>query len=197
MSRTSSSAVPDIAIIDIGDLRHRFPRVVYNEEAWDLSHLAPFAFRTNPGLGFDIDVVVLFSCHCFSHSLRRDGRAEQLIPLEEIYNDGRERRVLSESRYRLSRRFLPALVRELPNRRIQVATDARQNFMTMEVPEEHTGYYVVFFMVERDKHRRKRMLLRVQSAYLLESLTDRQRKAGKVNFSTLLKAAYENRKIRG
>lgn len=195
MNTTSSVVIADIAIIDVGAGHHRFLPVAYNGEPWDLSHLDPFAFRTDPGLGFDIDVVVLFSCHCFSHSLRRDGRAPLLIPSGEIYDDGRERRVLSEVRYRLSQRFLPALVRELPNRKIQLASD--QNFMTIEVPEERTGHYVVFFMVERDKHRKRRMLLRVQSAYLLESLTDRQRKAGKVNFSTLLRAGYEHRKIRG
>jgi hypothetical protein len=35
------------------------------------------------------------------------------IPECEIYEDGRERRVLSEERYELSRRFLPGLIKGL------------------------------------------------------------------------------------
>lgn len=55
----------------------------------------------------------------------------------------------------------------------------------------------MFFEVKRDSRRKKRILLHVQSAYLLDTLTDRKKKAGKVRFHVLLKAAYEGRKIKG
>ena len=53
---------------------HRFCDVVYLGKPWDLSHLDPFAIRLDPGLGFAVDVVVLFTCHCFSHAIEKDGR---------------------------------------------------------------------------------------------------------------------------
>jgi hypothetical protein len=161
--------------------------------------LEAFALRIDPGLGFEIDVVVLFSCHCFSHSIHRDPRAEFAIPIEEIFSNDRERRVLNGERYLLSRAYLPKLIRELPQRKIQVANSDVQNFMTFEIIDaaKEPRRYVVFFEVERDNRRKRRVLLRVQSAYILDTLTQRQKKAGKVGFNVLLKAAYEGRCIRG
>lgn len=183
--------------LDVVEPHHRFESVQFNGVAWDLSHLEAFAFRLDPGLGFEIDVVVLFACHCFTHSLVGDGRREEDIPAEEIYYDGRERRVLSEIRYRLSQTHLARITRELPKRKIQVAKDA--NFMTFEfIDEDETAKrYAIFFEVEKDRKRKRRMLLRIQSAYILDALTERQKKAGKVGFNVLLKAAYEGRRIRG
>ena len=57
--------------------------------------------------------------------------------------------------------------------------------------------YAVFFDVEKDNKRRRRLILRIQSAYLLtRGLTKRQKSAKKVGWNVLLKAAYENRAIR-
>ncbi len=175
---------------------HRFGEVVYLGTPWDLSHLDPFAMRLDPGLGFEIDVVVLFTCHCFSHSMGKDGRRE--IPDHEIFDNGQERRVLNEERYHLSQQYLPTMIRNLPVRTIQVAGAYTANFMTLEVIDAgERKHYAVFFEVKRDSRRKKRVLLHVQSAYLLDTLTDRKKKAGKVRFHVLLKAAYEGRKIKG
>ena len=176
---------------------HRFCDVVYLGKPWDLSHLDPFAIRLDPGLGFAVDVVVLFTCHCFSHAIEKDGRPD--IPAREIFDNGQERRVLNEERYHLSRQYLPAMIRDLPDRTIQAAGTDASNFMTLEVvdPAGQKKHYAVFFEVKKDSRRKKRILLHVQSAYLLDTLTDRKKKAGKVRFHVLLKAAYEGRKIRG
>ncbi|MHB1091719.1 hypothetical protein [Thiobacillus sp.] len=184
---------------DAVEAHHRFENIQFNGVLWDLAHLEAFAFRLDPGLGFEIDVVVLFSCHCFSHSLHMDSRPEHRIPEVEFFDNGRERRVLNDERYQLSRLYLRKLIRELPQRRIQVAGTEAQNFMTFEFIDaaQTSKRYAVFFEVERDTRRKKRVLLRVQSAYILETLTHRQQKAGKVSFNALLKAAYEGRSIRG
>jgi hypothetical protein len=82
---------------------------------------------------------------------------------------------------------------------ITMADDKQPNFMTLEKlnPDGTTALYAVFFEVERLRNRRHRLLLRVQSAYVLDKgLTQRQAKARKVRFETLLRAAYERRKIR-
>jgi hypothetical protein len=102
-------------------------------------------------------------------------------------------------RYELSRRFLPRLVQELMTRQIRVEGAPYHNFFTFE-GAEYAGraiQYVVFFEVAKDSRRKKRLILRVQSAYAVEALTQRQRKAGKVKFVTLLRAAYFGKKIRG
>jgi hypothetical protein len=178
--------------------RHRFPTIIFRGETWDLQHLDAFALRMDPGIGFEVDVVVLFTCHCFTHSFKGDVRAPVEIPSEEIYADSVERRVLSKERYDLSRRFLPALVKNLGSRTIRCAREDSVNFFTAEdTGGDAPGVYVVFFEVRRDKRRKRRLLLYIQSAYRLESLTHRLAKAGKVRFATLLRAAYEGRRIHG
>ena len=60
--------------------RHRFPEIIFRGETWDLRHLDAFALRIDPDLGFEVDVVMLFTCHCFTHSIKRDVRAPLEIP---------------------------------------------------------------------------------------------------------------------
>lgn len=174
--------------------QHRFPAITFRGVAWDLSHLEPFAFRADVGRDAPllVDVVVLFACHCFT---KDDGGMPAAA--SEYYRDSRETRVLCEERYLLSQRFLPQIVKELFARKIRVAS-SRPNYVTLEVVDGPSpGLYAVFFEVEKDRTRKKRMLLRVQSAYKMNALSSRQESAGKVNFTVLLRATYEGRKIKG
>ena len=172
--------------------RHRFPEITFRGETWDLRHLDAFALRIDPGLGFEVDVVVLFTCHCFTHSIKRDVRAPLEIPPGEIYEDEIERRVLSQERYDLSRRYLPGLIKNLAKRTIRYAGDNSLNYFTAEVAGmEAPGVYAVFFEVRRDKRRKRRLLIYVQSAYRLERLTNRLEKGSKVRFATLLRKTYQ------
>lgn len=184
---------------DAVEPHHRFEGVLFKGEPWDLSHLEAFAHRLDPGLGFEIDVVVLFSCHCFTHSFKRDSRDPVSIPADEIFDNGRERRVLDKERYSLSKLHLAGVLRGLEHRKIQVANAGMPNFMTFEFIDELgvEKRYAIFFEATKDKHRKKRVIMHVQSAYILDVLTQRQQKAGKVTFKALLKAVYEGRKIRG
>ena len=135
---------------------------------------------------------MLFTCHCFTHSIKRDDRAPLEIPADEIYNDEIERRVLSKERYDLSRRFLPGLMKDLAKRTIRYAGDNALNYFTAEVTgAEAPGMYAVFFEVSRDKRRKRRLLLYVQSAYRLEQLSHRLAKGDKVRFATLLRKTYQ------
>lgn len=177
----------------------RFSPIVYNETIWDLSHLDSFAFKCDPGLGCAVTVLVMFSCHCFSRSIARDGRARAEIPDAQLYDDGREQRVLDAERYALSRTLLRDVAMTLANRPIVVANERQPNFMTLQKTHADgtSSPYAVFFEVEKDRARKQRLILRIQSAYLLENeLTKRQRQAKKVSFKTLLRAIYEGRKIR-
>jgi hypothetical protein len=174
---------------DAVEPRHRFPAIKFRGEPWDLTHLDAFAIRIDPELGFDIDVVILFTCHCFSHSFEWDDRAPLEIPDEEVFDNGFERRVLSKERYELSRRFLPHLVKDLGKRPVRFA--GTTNYFTAENLGEDPGKYVIFFEAERDKTRKKRLLLRIQSAYRADALSKRLAKAGKIKFATLLRKTYQ------
>jgi hypothetical protein len=164
---------------------------------WDLSHLDPFAFRLEIDTGLMVDIVVFFSCHCFTHEVKDDPRRSN-IPASEYFEDDREIRVLSPERYELSRQFLPQLVQQLESRQIRVEGAPHHNFFTVEgaARGDLPIHYLVFFEVERDRRRKKRLLLRVQSAYPVDVLTHRLAGAGKVKFRTLLRAAYFGSKIR-
>jgi hypothetical protein len=122
------------------------------------------------GLGSDVTVLVLFSCHCFSHSFQWDERPRHAIPAHEIYYDGKGRRVLDPQRYELSRRFLRHIVSNLSNRHITVADEKQPNFVTLEQmnADGTTSLYAIFFEVKKDNSRRRRHVLRVQSAYVLD-----------------------------
>jgi hypothetical protein len=176
---------------DVVEAKHRFPVITFRQVAWDLSHLDAFALRLDPELGFEIDVVILFSCHCFTHSIPSDGRSPNDIPDDEIFYEDRTPRVLSEDRYNLSRRLLRQIVQSLPDRQIRIA-EGIQQFFAFEDPNDGAPHqYVVYFEVKKDQRRKKRMLVQVQSAYRLDKpLTKRQQKAGKVRFPTLLRAIY-------
>ena len=80
-----------------------------------------------------------------------------------------------------------------------MADERQPNFMTVETTTEsgEPCLYAVFFEVEKDKARKHRLLLRVQSAYTLDQgLTKRQKEAKKVTLRSILRAVVEGRKIR-
>ena len=66
--------------------------------------------------------------------------------------------------------------------------------MTFELPQTVAGEppksYAVFFEMKKDSIRKKRMLLRVQSAYILNNPSNRLRKASKMRFQVIMKRAY-------
>jgi hypothetical protein len=201
---TPASAPKEPALIDehhdAVPSHHRFGPATFKGAVWDLSHLDAFALRVDLPVGpkppVAVDVVVLFSCHCFTHEIAHDSRPASEIPSDEMFNDSRETRVLNEERYRLSRQLLGSIIRDLEKRHIQIADPTRPNFITVEVasPAAEPTVYAVFFEVQKDALRRKRLILRVQSAYVT-SLTKRQRNSGKVTFIKLLSAAYERKRI--
>lgn len=82
-----------------------FGQLLFRNEVWDLSHLDSFAFQCELDPDLLITVVVLFSCHCFTHSFTRDARARIQIPVNEIYDDGREQRVLCHELYQTTPSF--------------------------------------------------------------------------------------------
>ena len=173
---------------------HRFATVTMGDEVWEFDHLEAFALRAElelaPGKPVDIDVVVLFSNHCFTRGLSKG----EVVDDSFIIMDGSEKRVLDKERYDLSRQYLPKLILELPTRHIQVADPTRPNFVTFELPPTAPGVapvrYAVFFEVKKDSVRRKRLLLRVQSAYILDKPSKRLLKAEKMRFQVVLKRAY-------
>ncbi len=173
---------------------HRFAPVIYQGNQWDLSHLDPFAFHRDPNIGVKLEIVVIFSCHCFTHGVDKDERSP--IPAAELFQSDGETRVLNPERYALSSTLLTPLINALPERHIVVAAPG-DNYVTFErtTAAGDVEHYGVFFTVTKAKSRRNRLILRVQSAYLRQPST-RQKQAKKVRFDTLLRAAHEGRKIK-
>jgi hypothetical protein len=169
------------------------------DEIWDLTHLDPFGFQFELEPHFMVSVIVFFSCHCFTRDFSRDTRPRSRILKGEIYDDGRERRVFCRERYELSRRLLRELILTLPTRRIILADERQPNFVTFETANEEgaSSTYGVFFEVLKSNTRKFRLILQVQSAYILDDgLTKRQKLAKKVSLRSILLAAMEGRRIR-
>ena len=179
---------------DVVEDHHRFASMKVNDETWHFDHLEAFAmrvsFENSPGKATDIDIVVLFSNHCFTRGLEPG----EVVAETQIVMDGTEKRVLDRERYVLSRQYLPKLIWELPTRHILVADPTRPNYVNFELPVTTPGAepkrYAVFFEVKKDEVRRKRMLLRVQSAYILYKPSKRLLRADKMRFQVILKRAY-------
>lgn len=172
---------------------YRFqPRLVDGLE-WDFAHLEAFVLKVTitlpPNVVTTIDVVVLFSNHCFTRAMYPNETVKQ----SWLFQDDRETRALDIERYDLSKQHLLTIVKQLPLRRILIADPSRPNYVTIEIPhsmDQAPQQYAVFFEIERDKLRQKRVLLRIQSAYILEQKTKRLQQAEKINFSVLLRKAY-------
>lgn len=178
--------------------QRRFANVAFYDEIWDLGHLDPFAFREEIKKDLWVDVVVFFECHCFTHGYDKDLR--DVIPKEEVFMEGNVRRVLNRERWLLSRALLPDLVQQLRGAPLRVLGGALGNFASFRafMRDGTTALYGVFLGVKKDSVRKGRLIMRIQSAYpLYESeLTNRMKKAGKVNLNVLLRATYEGRQIR-
>jgi hypothetical protein len=176
---------------------HRFTPLNYGDEVWTFDHLGAFVFHApveaTPGQTIDVAVVVFFSNHCFSREVEKGEEVDEA----HVVMDGSTRRVLNKERYELSRKYLPQLILELETRVIQVADPTRPNFVTFEMPPAEPGAvsqrYAVFFEVKRDNRRKHRLLLRIQSGYVLDTLTKRLKDAEKMRFHVILKRAYNRR----
>lgn len=174
---------------------HRFTPTTYRGQVWDLSHLDAFAVKVelSDQLGA-VDVVVLFGWHCFTRGLE-PGQTFQGVSLGDIYWLDGQRRILCPERYGLSKQ-LRAIVRELPSRQIRMAE--RQNYFLVEDAATDGGgtvEYAIFFELSRDGKRR-RLFLRIQTAYTGLRLTSRLRDAKKVRFNTLVKSVFERKPLR-
>lgn len=175
--------------LDAVDADHQHLPKAFDNQLWSFDHLKPFALRMYvplDGVGpVEIDVVVLFSNHCYSRELELGEDANEA----HIVMDGGIRRVMDPDRYALSQTYLPALIHTLPERRIK---PSRENFVTLELAPRAVGglprNYVVFFDVKKDRRRKKRLLLRVKSAYVLDRpFTKRERDEKTIGFHVLLK----------
>lgn len=174
---------------------HKHAPRQFGDELWTFDHLQAFVMKAEIELmakkPVEVDVVVLFSNHCFSRE-KKDG---EVVDGSLIVMDGSIHRVMDKQRYELSRQYLPQLVCDLHARHIRVADPSRPNFVTLEIqpthPEEETLHYAMFFEVKKDRFRKRRMLLRIQSAYILENPSKRLLNADKMRFHVILKRALK------
>ncbi len=172
---------------------HKHAPRVFGDETWTFDHLQAFVIKIplepTPKNMVKFDVVVLFSNHCFSREVKPGEVVEESL----IVMDGNIRRVMDKQRYELSLKHLPQLVHELATRHIRIADASRPNFVTLELQPANTGegplHYAMFFEVKKDRSRKRRLLLRVQSAYILENPSKRLLKAEKMRFHVILKRA--------
>lgn len=169
----------------------RHPARVVAGELWEFDHLQPFVMPVTVNLNsndVELDVVVLFSNHCYTR------KAEEGESLEDamVVMDGKVKRILDRERYELSKKYMPTLAKELSNRTIRIASDVKQNFVTFELQGNDacdSRHYAMFFEVKRDRVRKRRLLLRVQSAYIIERPSARLLKAEKMRLHIILKQA--------
>ena len=168
-------------------------------QTWTFDHLHPFAFKFPVSIEIggratevEHDVIVLFSNHCFTRALKSSEDPPDDLPLVK---DGKLDRVLDLLRYEMSLKYLPRLIRDLPQRQIKIADESRPSFVTMEIEAAGAAvgtlpqHYAIFFEVKKDKKRARRLLLRVQSAYVLDNPAKRLLDAQKMRFHVLLKRA--------
>lgn len=173
---------------------HKHSPRQFGAEVWTFDHLQAFVIKVQIELPskskVHVDVVVLFANHCFSREIQSGEVIEEAL----VVMDGSIRRVMDKQRYDLSRKYLPQLVHELATRHIRIADASRPNFVTLELQPALEGeeplHYAMFFEVKKDRARKRRLLLRVQSAYILENPSKRLLQADKMRFHVILKRAF-------
>jgi len=179
------------------ELHHRFMPITVGNVEWEFSHLEAFAIKVpiniNHSSTINIDVIILFANHCFTRSIE-DGENP---PTELIFDNGIERRVLDTERYELSKIHLRSIIHNLPNQTIFYADTKQPNFVIYEIKEGNDPTklkrYAVYLFAEKDRARKRRVLLRIQSAYIPSEWTRRQEKADKISFRNLIKRAYQGK----
>ncbi|WP_423600893.1 hypothetical protein [Roseateles sp. MS654] len=176
----------------------QFEPIVVEGETWTFEHLRSFTFPYNiltAGAELTVYVDVVFSCHCFSRELKKD----EAWPAQEwVYTTDKETRILDRTRYRHSREVLPDVIKDFDARKILLASD--ENYMTIEVTDSEgvQGHYQVFFTVRRKEGVKKRVELKVQSAYFVDYVHRQAQPASKrrVRFKVIVAKAYERKKLR-
>jgi hypothetical protein len=172
--------------------------VQVGDDVWSFEHLRSYSFPytiETAGSAVELQIDIVFSCHCFS---RKPELGTALPDAPWVYKTATETRILDRERYDDSRNILPGMMHELVTRRILFA--GTENFMTIETinSQGKNGYYQVFFVVSRKEGVKRRLELKVQSAYFVEDLHRRaQPKSMRpVRFKLIATAAYERRKLR-
>jgi hypothetical protein len=118
----------------------------YEGVDYPLGHLAPLliACRCEP-IGRDLAIRVTFANHCYTEAF--DGtvhKREHIV----LYDAPTRPRVFCPVRYGLSKR-LPALVDELPTRKVHRTSSPRENYVYVVLLKEDNITYEIYFMLQR------------------------------------------------
>ena len=167
------------------------------EQVYDLKHLRSYttsfeqpAKDKRPAQKFSVNVI--FSHHCFTRGLPRDGSAYDLTLGFDYEGD---RRIFDIGRWELSK-LLPDIIEKLPTNKCQQT--GHGNFFTIEmVAADGTKVeYEVFFRVW--KSGRGRLVLHVESAYVREENYGSSKPKGMaINFYVILYNTLNKRTIHG
>ncbi len=168
----------------VGPSNHNLPN------GYSVSHLNPHLFSfegfLSSGRGFNFNVEVRYSNHCYSEKpLSSIDTTDALIP------DGKHKRAFSLERYELSK-TLPEHIRNLADKRVFLTHE--RNYVFLDMKEIHPDYKV-FFSLRRHPgisliSNKPNLLLYVESAYIK---TDKFFPKQKIQFKVLCQKVIEKK----
>lgn len=156
---------------------------------YDLSHLNmrtyAWEIELKNKLCKQIEVEVIFSCHCFSRSPKEGEEYRQ----EQVVYDHKKVRLFDIRRYQLSLK-LPEIISELPAHK--VFQTGYHNLVRVVVadPLESSSEYHVFLALTRNG---KKVKMVVESAYPADLLEDRKKFDKPIRFRVALRNRFEGR----
>jgi hypothetical protein len=192
MKANSATQVKENAEVSSDEEAAAYILTLHTGEKISLAHLAASELDCPcEDIGRDIVIYVHYTPHCYSEKFD----PEKNKPEEIICTDGPDRdRVFCPIRHGLSPR-LPALIADLPNRRVH-QTAARRNYVYL-VPLQIEGQtYEIYFMLQRAGPKDKADLrLTVESAYPVDTPTPLPKRPNKIRFQVLALKVLKNQAV--
>lgn len=155
--------------------------IFYRGREIDIGHLAPMSLGCPCiEIGREIAVGVIFRNHCYTEKFDPEKHDRSDI----IHYDAEDRpRAFCPTRHKLSLR-LPQLITQLPTRKVQQTSVARNYVYSVPIEFEGT-IYQIFFMLQRQKQAGLDLRLTVESAYPVLQGAQLRRRPNTIRFSVL------------
>lgn len=111
-----------------------------------VEHLAPVVISCPCApIGRDLAIRVAFANHCYTEAFDAARHERERIVL---YDAPSRPRVFCPERYELSKK-LPALIGELPSRKVNRTSSPRENYVYATLLKEDNLIYEIYFMLQR------------------------------------------------
>lgn len=167
--------------------------IQHNGRSLSIAHLAPTTFGCPcRELGRDLVIGADFSNHCYTERFDSERHSREEIV---VYESPSRPRAFCLERYELSHR-LPAIVAELPNKRVHQTPEKRNYVYAVPLQIEGRMYEVYFMLQRAETSKDLDLRLTVESAYAVTMPSPVPRRPNAIRFGVLAYKVLRREQVR-